>query len=178
MSAFMCDDDTFDYLAGLLRTQRTDSLPFVFPLQPSEAHTLTDEGILTDRTVYGLHGSRDTEALIGILRRENVRSLVARYGKRASEDVREAAGYVLRPVPSDEVDPVVALKSLACLDYQSCERDDYDKSTAKRLIDALTAYAITVLPGYESAPWGWTRADAATAAKAAAAPTAAADWNF
>jgi hypothetical protein len=175
MSAFMCDDDTFDYLAGLMRTcQPRYDAGFTFYLPEADRAALVDAGVL-DTPIVRLDGRTDTAALITILRRENLTSLVARYGEKALGDAGE---YTLRPVPSAEVDPVVALKSLACLDYQSCEHEGYERSVGKRLIGALTDYAVSLLPGYEAAPWGWTRADAATAAKAAAAPTAAADWNF
>lgn len=155
MSAYMCADDTFDYLAGLMRKGHTTRQGgFTFHLRGEEA---SDLGVRTDR----LTGITDTDILIAILRRENARSLIARYGETAAGDA--AGTYTPAYVPPAQVDPVVALASLACLEYQSCEHEAYATSTAKHLLEALRAHAIRLLPGYDAAPWGWTRADVAVA---------------
>jgi hypothetical protein len=45
------------------------------------------------------------------------------------------------------------IKAADCLDYQSCEHPEWDKSEAKQLLDAIRAAAISKLPGYEEAEW-------------------------
>jgi len=47
-------------------------------------------------------------------------------------------------------------KQVQCLDYQSCEHPEYDKSTAKKIIDKLTfkiGYKMSEL-ACPTAPWG------------------------
>jgi hypothetical protein len=46
------------------------------------------------------------------------------------------------------------LKALDCLEYQSCERNDWEESQAFKIIRTLRGMAINSLPGYDSAPWG------------------------
>lgn len=54
-----------------------------------------------------------------------------------------------------EGEPTVSmLKQVACYEYQSCERDDWDESEAKAFCIALRDKLIGELPGYEPAPWG------------------------
>jgi len=49
---------------------------------------------------------------------------------------------------------VQVLKSIDCLDYQSCEHPGWAASEAKAFIDRLQSAAIHALPGYEAAIWG------------------------
>jgi len=51
-------------------------------------------------------------------------------------------------------DPVVVLKQLDCLRYQSCEHADWDKCEGHAIHEAIRDYAIKALPGYSEAPWG------------------------
>jgi hypothetical protein len=48
---------------------------------------------------------------------------------------------------------VCDLKMLDCLEYQSCESDDWETTQAYRLQQAMRRAAIRALPGYESAQW-------------------------
>lgn len=56
--------------------------------------------------------------------------------------------------PSDMIDAVQVLKSVACLEYQSCEYDGWKKSEAAAICEALRTAAINSLPGYDKAKWG------------------------
>jgi hypothetical protein len=51
------------------------------------------------------------------------------------------------------LDPVQALKAIACLEYQSCEHPDWEASEAHRFAEAFRCEAISRLPGYEEAAW-------------------------
>ena len=90
-----------------------------------------------------------------ILRAENIRSLRARYPSDYMKLVGDAP-YTFRPV-RENYTPVEVIKACHCLSYQSCEADDYDQTHAKRLLDQIERAAISHVPGYESAEWGWTR---------------------
>ena len=55
---------------------------------------------------------------------------------------------------STRTEPVQVLKAISCLDYQSCERPDWEGSPAQEWLEQLTWTAIHDLPGYEDAAWG------------------------
>ena len=50
--------------------------------------------------------------------------------------------------------PVEIIKAAQCLDYQSCEHDEWEQSNVKALLDHVISKATTMLPGYNDAPWG------------------------
>jgi hypothetical protein len=85
---------------------------------------------------------------------ENVRSVGHRYeGRIDSEEKNAAASYKFvrfdTPLEIAEV-----IKACHCLDYQSCETDDWKDSKAYAILQAIEDKAITRIPGYERAPWG------------------------
>ncbi len=51
------------------------------------------------------------------------------------------------------LEPVSALKALACYEYQSCETPDWEQTEAYAYCAALRRALIRVLPGYDAAPW-------------------------
>lgn len=53
--------------------------------------------------------------------------------------------------------PVETLKLCACYRYQSSEAETWDSSRAAAFVDALEHCAIAALPGYDDAPWDWSR---------------------
>ena len=55
--------------------------------------------------------------------------------------------------PKKFLTPVQAIKAAKCLDYQSCEFDGYESSTAKKLINQIINSALYKLEGYDDAPW-------------------------
>jgi len=132
MSAFVCSNDHIDAL-------------LTFAINSSVSYW---NG--TDRTAITRHNATEVGA---ILIDENLRSVGERYrGDLGGED-NAAAEYVFRTfghVP----DAVAVLKGCSCYDYQACETDDYNKSVAYTIVDAIRAAAIRRLPGYENAE-GW-----------------------
>jgi hypothetical protein len=97
---------------------------------------------------------------------ENRRSIEARYPDTA-EDFTNAPG----PIGEDFVyshthapvwstyDPVQVLKSVDCLEYQSCEHDGWKDSQAKVFLLMLSNSATYALPGYDDAKWGAPKTD-------------------
>jgi hypothetical protein len=63
-----------------------------------------------------------------------------------------AEHYVLHPPKLGNVD---ILKMAHCLDYQSCEIDGWEKTLAFRQLERIKYAAVSSLPGYDDAPWGW-----------------------
>ena len=109
MSAYQVSNDTIDYLVTASRLWRLASDGYL----PSDARNLTDS------------------ELGQILIDENVRSVNARYNEQKSAD-----GYVYKPVNLDSVSAVNVLKSVQCLNYQSCETDDWETTPAHAICQA------------------------------------------
>jgi hypothetical protein len=83
---------------------------------------------------------------------ENVRSVCHRY----ESDKPEEYAHALRPAlcgKTESVSPVVVLKLCDCLDYQSCETEDWETTAACKLLRRIRNEAIRLIPGYEEAPW-------------------------
>ena len=108
---------------------------------------------------------KDKEKLAGlyadILMAENIRSVNYRYSDNGS--IPENKPFEFRAFTLGEIvypcvtDPVHILKMCNSLEYQSCETEDYYKTKAYRLLMAIKEAAIRVLPGYEDAPWEFSR---------------------
>ena len=81
---------------------------------------------------------------------ENGRSVSYRYPDHPAP----VLCYGLLPRVVHVPDPIVVLKSIGCLEYQSCERPDYYESRAYKLLRTLQSIVIVELPGYDAAPWG------------------------
>jgi hypothetical protein len=88
-----------------------------------------------------------------ILLAENVRSVTHRYGGRLDDDEQNAAALYRFAYAGRPRSPVQLIKAVHCLDYQSCETEDWESSIAWRICQAILANATTKLPGYETAAW-------------------------
>jgi hypothetical protein len=75
-----------------------------------------------------------------MLQSENLKSLRARY----PSNEHKAKAYVYNP-PDKLVEPVQVIKAVHCLDYQSCEHDEWKSTKAKALLDKIEAAAIATL---------------------------------
>ena len=96
---------------------------------------------------------------------ENIRSVACRYpndedGGRPGPCLKDAdiveaavlyAEYFI--LNHTNVDPVMILKLAQCLDYQSCETEDWKDTLAKRQLDWIISAAIRMLPGYDDFDW-------------------------
>lgn len=78
---------------------------------------------------------------------QNTRSVNWRYRDNAA-----AATYVFRPF-TGPMTPVAVIKACDCYDHQACETEDYEKTQAARLVDAIRSKAIRSLTGYDLEPW-------------------------
>lgn len=130
MSAYVVSNDTIDFLVTAARLWRLDEDGYL----PYDARNLTDS------------------ELGQILVSENVRSVNARYNETSTPEP-----YVYRSVSFDSISAVNVLKSVQCLNYQSCETDDWETTLAYKICKGLESAAIAHLPGYRDAEWGWTR---------------------
>lgn len=100
-----------------------------------------------------------------ILYEENCKSVFNRYPD--CQEVEDLPGLVEKPefiqirehhITNRKVtNPVHILKMCNCLVYQSCETDTWGESDAYKLLGAIKDAAIYCLPGYDDAPWEYTR---------------------
>jgi hypothetical protein len=92
---------------------------------------------------------------------ENSRSVAYRYNEPVNENWRSYIFDItcLQKVPV----PVIAqqLKLCSCLEYQSCERPDYEESDAYKLLERIRGDLISALPGYDAGPWEYIKREAA-----------------
>lgn len=91
--------------------------------------------------------SEDTAwALASKLYRANVQSVNRRYKERT-----RSTGFKYTPVNISQLSPADIVKACDCLDYQSCERLEWDRSQARKALQAIREEAIRVLAGNSSA---------------------------
>lgn len=132
MSAFICNTTTFDALVLFCVRHKVTRL-----YRPGKA------------------GREMTPTQIGqLLLDENVRSVNARYKEDTFPDAYAAPGKgdpVIGTLRT--VDPVQALKLCGCVDYQSCETDDWHTTDAYWMLNTIRDEAIRALPGYNEANW-------------------------
>lgn len=99
------------------------------------------------------------------LARENIRSVAHRYpndvsGKRPGpglkdEEIEEAAAlyaahFLVNP---PGLAPIQIINLCGCVDYQSCETDDWKSTLAWKQLDRIKDEAITCISGYGEADW-------------------------
>lgn len=84
---------------------------------------------------------------------ENLRSMKDRYPNDDYTGEEMDVETYRYPAFTRPVDPVTALKLVNCLQYQSCECDDWEETEACHFLRALSACLVTTLPGYNEAPW-------------------------
>jgi hypothetical protein len=152
MSAFICGPDHFKVLAIFAASRRHGSLN-VDPRYINKPLKATHESATTDlASIYA-----------DILYQENIRSVRGRYPDDKWDGL---PGPIVKPLhividPRDQtlakyrLSPVAILKMCDCLEYQSCENEDYRQTVAFALLDSIRGAAIRHLTGYEDAPWDY-----------------------
>lgn len=98
-----------------------------------------------------------------VLLAENERSVCTRYPDCVPGDClgkigEEAIGYRFRRFEpfmhmAHNKKCVWIIKGCQCLDYQSCETDDWEQSIAWRIVNAIQDKAISSMLEYSDAPW-------------------------
>jgi hypothetical protein len=152
MSAFVCGPDHFKALAIFAVSRRHGSRN-VDPrdLKGCEKLELYNEINLAS-------------AYADILYAENMRSVLHRYPDDTEETAPgpidkpehiKVTGHDMCKPAYIRVSPVAILKMCDCLEYQSCETDDYRQTLAFDLLDRIRGAAIHCLPGYDDAPWDY-----------------------
>ena len=95
---------------------------------------------------------------------ECIRSVSARYRDDSIDElpgvIAETATWAADGIesyryrhPRRRLTAVEGLKAIACLEYQSCEHEQWEASEALRFLEALRRSLINALPGYDDAAW-------------------------
>lgn len=133
MSAFMCSDRHLTALAAY--AVRHGLSGHVMPDYPTK-----EELRAAIRTT------------LGVLARENMASLDARYPGDNGQDVGASVDPLA--VADGTFDAITIIKACHCYAYQACEHTGWADSQAKKIVGYIEAHAARSLPGYEAAPWG------------------------
>ena len=80
------------------------------------------------------------QVMAALLYRANVCSVNRRYGERT-----RTTGFRYQPVDVSGLTAADIIKACDCLDYQSCETKTWERSRARRALQAIREEAITVL---------------------------------
>lgn len=132
-----------------------------------------------DERLYGRPEAEIATYYANILYFENIRSVETRYpgdtfenlpGPIAKAEQLEVSTTELWSQFSDvrfTLKPVDILAMCACLDYQCCETNDWESTLAYKLVNRIKDAAIKQLPGYDDAPWEYTKPEIKRNRKAA-----------
>lgn len=146
MSAFVVSHDHIDALVSFAVIQKL---------------RYRDNGRMVDIT------SDNANEVGKILLQENTRSVLYRYPNDTEDTApgregESVANYewnyfcgLTERLPQHKLVGLI-LTACSCFDYQACETNDYEQSTAYQIIDAIRTEAIRMVPKYD-APWEITR---------------------
>jgi hypothetical protein len=142
MSAFVCDRELFIQLSCYAVKDDGNGHPKVDPAY-----------VRVPGLDWATRGVELASAYANLLLWENVRSFATVYPEEGVITSRIAVTWAdFRRCAS--LKAVEVLKMCDCLEYQSCEMEDWEQSPARRLIETIRWAAIRDLPGYEEADWG------------------------
>lgn len=132
MSAFMCSDVHINLLASFAAHHR-----IAYYWQDATLPVLGEE-----------------EKTARMLQAANARSVNYRYAHNIDAQCHDDPIEYRDVYNPAKHSATLVLKQVQCFDYQACEPNDWRDSQAHALMDAIQSKAITMLPGYDAAPWG------------------------
>ena len=97
--------------------------------------------------VYCCGGKVQAEQAAALLYAANVESVNYRH-KEGAETLY--SGF--EPQRPDSFTPIQIARLCDALEYQSCEHPGYEASQAAKLLAAIKKKAVTLIPGYDTAP--------------------------
>ena len=160
MSAFICGPDHFKALAIFASARAGGYGNGHLRVDPRYVEGLTHPEAAA-RGIEHLTQSELATLYADTLYQENVRSVQARYPDDRRDNLPgplNDPGFIEvthRDIQNGRLrlQPVALLKMCDCLEYQSCETEDYRSTVAYRLLNAMRKAMIHDLPGYDDAPW-------------------------
>ena len=163
MSAFICGPDHFTALGLFASRRQGHHGGGHLTVDPRYVEGLPDAALEWD-------GVKLATAYANILYQQNIASVRARYPSDKWSDLPGPINKQLNIVVTGKdacsgaylgLKPVDILKMCDCLEYQSCESDDWEQTLAFRLLNHIRRAAIRSLAGYEKAPWDYSIAELA-----------------
>ena len=171
MSAYLIDPETLDYVLSWLESKNLHQRGTRIRVEEDAADLETVKVLVphainphawAGETKYVVQLAELTKEDMGrILYAENVRSVSYRYPNDTPDSIPgpiangRCYSYTFRRVDGIPFRAGWVIRSLDCLDYQSCECPDYRGTVAKALADEIRRMAVDELVG-EDAPWGVT----------------------
>lgn len=159
MSAFLVSKKHIDYIVSAAHFWSKGNVGRYLP-RDGGVRACDSIGRGKDPIPFEDFGNTDVGRLLW---RENLISVAHRYA-RTDGDTRGSTieidaykhAWVTDPSVTDGKGPdaVKVIKSIQCLEYQSCEHDGWESSAAHTFCQNLLSEAIRHLPGYDAAPWG------------------------
>ena len=147
MSAWLCSDEHHKQLACWLCNDDRSGLEWLARMTEYQS---------SDRW---MEANDLATHIANILKKENARSLSARYDERADEYWNDKDDAI-PPITLGEVhrmqqcDLGRIAKATDCYEYQACESDDFHETMAWHILGYIRKEALKRLPGYEKANWG------------------------
>lgn len=160
MSAFICGKDHFIVL-GLFAASRQGGY--------GRGHIAVDPKYIDGLSpeAQQLRGVDLAAYYANILYLENVRSVHARYPQDAENTPETITIPSYATLQASYKLPAVSILKMAdCLEYQSCETEDYRTTLAWELLSHIRKAAWRTLPGYEDTPWEYITPERRAAWKA------------
>ena len=116
---------------------------------------------LNDRHYIRSRDIAEAVRVANVLWRENARSVNYRYENSDHIDEQEAPHYTKGPLVRGvaltyPTKPGPVFKAADCLEYQSCERPDWEQSEAFAILQAIRRRMQRAVEGYEDAAWDFT----------------------
>lgn len=163
MSAYLCDPRHIGGLASFLCNTRSGNSGLGF----SESYV---DGLLGPANDNDYVPAFDRACRVAVLfAQENLASICYRYPNDSEGDRPGPCGistdldYVLLCSQAArrhltfavELDPAQILKSCDCFEYQACEHPAWQDSAASKILDQIRKKAVSRMPTYEAAAWGW-----------------------
>lgn len=148
MSAFVVNFETIDSILRAVDIDRTEKKRLEAMLFDGEPNDWPREYNLSTVSLKTFIGQE--------LLRENELSVGHRYRDDKIESIAPMYKYKITPMLSSEISKKIfqALKSIDCLEYQSCEHDTWEQSKAYEILKRFRKQLIQSHPDYDSSSWG------------------------
>jgi hypothetical protein len=120
----------------------------------SKSHIAAIASFAVSKQVWTGTGSAklaDYKSIYKALAEANVRSVCHRYADDSADNYSD-----LLRVPKHspvQYSPIQIVKLCDCLDYQSCETEDWRESPECKLLENIKQAAVCSIPGYDEAKW-------------------------
>jgi hypothetical protein len=158
MSAYVVSENTINLIVSFAASEARSQGRVHIKLTPEIAKEVLDlpeyvpvhAGLSDKYLVFDFSDRKVCSYVADVLMNENIRSVNARY--REAEEMK-GMNFNIISVPK----PIDVVSCCDCLDYQSCETDDWYSTLAHALlkkIHKMATYKVLKASGLDSAPWG------------------------